>query len=256
MPAAKVWKQESMAMQINVADEQALYLDAAAPASALEVLVNGAKLQIPDSSLTESPHRLIYLGSFKDTEVTLQVLDQNGQPYPADAMMLGILDLKAWKEWGAQQKNVLQTAVSDNKGRIDVSGMSSEQESTLFLPVAAIDGWSCRADRQMVDITPIFGGFMGITLPKKTEVLELTFSPPGLRTGCAFSLAAVLILAGSLLLTGRRKAAEESRPAAGSRRLYTFLAACYAIIWIAGFLMIYVIPNIGLVIFMICKVLF
>ena len=140
--------------------------------------------------------------------------------------------------------------------QIDIRKLSGGADAqTLFVPVAAIDGWTCYSGREKVEITPVLGGFMGITIPQTAETLTFTFCPPGLRFGAAVSMAAVLLMLGMLLLEKRKNHAKAADTAGYPESVSLFLAACYKVAWIAGIIFVYLIPNIGMVCYMVWKIL-
>lgn len=51
----------------------------------------------------------------------------------------------------------------------------------MFVPFVAIDGWKCIQNGKAVDIEPILGGFLGITLAEGENEVVFSFEEPGLK---------------------------------------------------------------------------
>ncbi len=243
--ASDVYLEADNCLQLSLKGEQAVYFDAGYPAAGITVFVNGTEVEIPEKNNMEGPHRLLYLGTFKDQHLQIQILDQNGvmlSVHPG-AIELGLLDVAAWKAAleNAQELNIHLNHRNGNM-QLDVSQVKAGQ--TIFVPMAAIDGWKCLADGKKVEITPVLGGFMGITPMENTETLEISFTPPGFRLGLIVSAAAVLCLVLCLVLSGKTV----------QNKVEKGMAVCYKIVWITGFLLVYIVPNIGLVCYMVYKI--
>ncbi len=243
--ASDVYSEEDNCLQLSLKGEQAVYLDAGYPTASITVLVNGTEVEIPEKNTLESPHRLLYLGTFVDQHIQIQILDQSGvmlSEYPG-TMELGLLDVAAWK---AALENAAELDIHlnhrDGNMQLDVSQVKAGQ--TIFVPVAAIDGWECLADGKKVEISPILGGFMGITLMENTDTLEISFTPPGFKMGLIVSAATVLCLILCHVLSGKTV----------QNKVEKGMAVCYKIVWITGFLLVYIVPNIGLVCYMVYKI--
>ena len=248
----EILEDENGGIAICVDGKKALYLDAGTPAANLQVQVNGKEMHIPESSSRESEHRLLYLGTYEDQQILLQVTAQDGssllkasdaEQKKEAASCLGLVDVENWK----QAAGTIMTAdvLTDNrKGSMQIDVSSLDRGQTLFVPVAAIDGWTCRSKNKNVEITPVLGGFMGISIPEDTEILHFTFCPPGLKSGAVISAAAVLLML--LMVWFEEKICEK-----GSR----FFAVSYKAVWIAGIIVVYLIPNIGMVCYMVWKIL-
>lgn len=241
----KLYKEESGCLQFYVKGQQAVYLDAGVSADQISVQVNGKEVRIPEAGLSECPHRLLYLGSYSNCELEIRVLYPNGEAVPADSMKLGFLNLDVWKE-AAQKVRTAEITADRRLGSMQINLGGLDAGQTLFVPVAAIDGWKCSADGEKVDIIPVFGGFMGITIPDQAQKLEFTFTPPGFIAGSCVSAAAVL---GFLLLLLAAKRSVEFP------KVTAFLAVCYQAVWCAGVLLIYIVPNIGMVCYMVYRIL-
>ena len=82
--------------------------------------------------------------------------------------------------------------------------VSAAEGETLFIPFVAIDGWKCIQNRKAVDIEPILGGFLGITLTEGENEVVFSFEEPGLKAGVGISILGLAFLL--ILFFARRKA--------------------------------------------------
>lgn len=256
---------ENGGIVIAVEGKKALYLDAGTAAANLQVLVNGKELQIPEAASLESEHRLLYVGTYENQNVSLQVLAADGSSLLGAvnaeekryaASCLGLVDVESWCD-AAVTVPTADVMTDDKKGRMQINisqqnGAAGAQ--TLFVPVAAIDGWTCSSGKEKVEITPVLGGFMGITLPKNADTLTFRFCPPGLRLGAAVSLAAILLML-VMFRFERRRCSVTADADRYPETVSLLLAACYKVVWIAGVVLVYLIPNIGMVCYMAWKIL-
>ena len=78
-------------------------------------------------------------------------------------------------------------SISERNAQIHVSVSAAEGE-TLFVPFVAIDGWKCIQNGKAVDIEPILGGFLGITLTEGENEVVFSFEEPGLKAGVGISI--------------------------------------------------------------------
>lgn len=235
---------------ISVTDKQLLYLDAGRSADEIFVSVNGEPVEIPEKNQMASAHRLIWLGTFEAQEVMIFVTDGMGTPVAAQEMELGVLHENAWQAaLQSETARILQSSelsISERNAEIHVSVSAAEGE-TLFVPFIAIDGWKCIQNGKTVDIEPILGGFLGITLAEGENEVVFSFEEPGRKAGAGISALGVaflliLFFAGRKAETGWKIAAEQKVKVEKSfGMLYRLLLG----VFFAG---IYVVPTIGMVV--------
>lgn len=239
---------------------QSFYLDPGMTANCLQIYVNGTLLDIPEPGAAYSPHRIVELGTFSEEEAAVLVTDQSGRAIAADGMEFAVLDVVCWEEAleGVRRLEADQLTVEESGGRIVVNCSDAKEDQTVFLPFAALDGWSAVRNGETVDIRSVFGGFMGIKAAEGDNEIVLRFIPPGLKTGLALMLAGAALLAGMAAAGrshGKREAAGgqgggcvEQRAAAAWSRLYRGVLA----IALAA---VYAIPAAGLLAYLMGKVL-
>lgn len=252
---------EAGVLHLAAKGRQALWLDTGMTADRFQIRVNGIALQFPESASSYSPHRLVPLGAFEEEEIEIAVTDRNGNILPAADMELGVLEEASWEacletlrrdgEKGlAEDGRELPPEafeIAEDRGQIRAE-LDSGGAQTLFLPFAALKGWKCSRNGETVDIVPVLGGFMGITLSEGHNDISLSFIPPGFLAGLVLTLLAA---AGLVMLAVRdRKNGRNIKP--GAERACALL---YRAVWIGALAAVYVIPAAGLVIYMIGKVL-
>lgn len=242
---------------ISVTDKQLLYLDAGRSADEIFVSINGEPVEIPEKNQMASAHRLIWLGTFEAQEVIIFVTDRMGTPVAAQEMELGALHENAWQAaLQSETARILQSSelsISERNAQIHVSVSAAEGE-TLFVPFIAIDGWKCIQNGKTVDIEPILGGFLGITLAEGENEVVFSFEEPGLKAGIGISALGVaflliLFFAGRKAETGWKIAAEQK---AKAEKCFGMLYRLLLAVFFAG---IYVVPTIGMVVSLTGKIM-
>ena len=73
--------------------------------------------------------------------------------------------------------------ISEREGIIRAA-VDGKEGDLLFVPFMALNGWRCVQNGQLVDVMPVFGGFLGIKLLDGENEIRFSFCPPGLYTGC------------------------------------------------------------------------
>ena len=263
--------QEDGSLLLMVEEESALYLDAGQTADSLQIFVNGRELNIPEKMQAASPDRLIGLGSFAGENVEITVLSGGAAVLP-EQMELGVLDTAMWQETlllldqaGMQKRSSKDTGhlgnrmdgtralspeyfeISEREGIIRAA-IDGKEGDLLFVPFMALNGWRCVQNGQLVDVMPIFGGFLGIKLLDGENEIRFSFRPPGLYTGLWMTALGIAAAMWMIL----RKDCGTGRFAAKEDRA---LGSLYRVLFVGGILGIYVIPALGLILYLAGKVL-
>ena len=190
-----------------------------------------------------SAHRLIWLGTFEAQEVMISVTDRMGTLVAAQEMELGALHENAWQaalqSGTARILQPSECSISERNAQIHVSVSAAEGE-TLFVPFVAIDGWKCIQNGKAVDIEPILGGFLGITLTEGENEVVFSFEVGISILGFAFLL--ILFFARRKAEAGWKIAAEQKGKA---EKCFGMLYRLLLGVFFAG---IYVVPTIGMVV--------
>lgn len=263
--------QEDGSLLLMAEEESTLYLDAGQTADSLQIFVNGRELNIPEKMQAASPHRLIGLGSFAGESVEIAVLSGGAAVLP-EQMELGVLDTAMWQEtlFLLDQAGMQKSASKDTghlRNRLDgTRALSpeyfeiSEREGIiravvdgkegdlLFVPFMALNGWRCVQNGEPVDIVPVFGGFLGIRLLDGENEIAFSFLPPGLYTGLWMTALGIAAALWMIL----RKDCGTGRFAAKADLV---LGCLYRALFAGGILGIYVIPALGMILYLTGKVL-
>lgn len=197
-----------------------------------------------------SAHRLIWLGTFEAQEVMISVTDRMGTLVAAQEMELGALHENAWQAvLQSETARILQPSecsISERNAQIHVSVSAAEGE-TLFVPFVAIDGWKCIQNGKTVDIEPILGGFLGITLTEGENEVVFSFEEPGLKAGVGISILGFAFLL--ILFFARQKAEAGWKIAAEQKgKAEKCFGMLYRLLLAVFFAGIYVVPTIGMVV--------
>lgn len=250
--------EEDGSVHVTVEGRKTIYLDPGMTADCFDIWVNGVKLEVPEGASAFSPHRIVELGSFENCEVTVLVTAK-GRMDAAAFSELGLLDQDGWEQAvegmrakGSAALTKEELAIDPASGEITVSLSDTAAGKTVFLPFAALHGWRCELNGKTVDITPVLGGFLGITTESGVNEMVLRFTPPGLAAGFCLSLLGTAGLAWDALFGRKRRLRD---PAARQGALTAATGILYRILWIGGLAAVYLIPAAGLAVYLAGKVL-
>ena len=123
--------------------------------------------------------------------------------------------------------------VFDNR-KAQVKLSASQGADYLLLPLAFISGWSSSKG----NVGSYLGGFLAIEMNGETGEVVLDYSVPGLKAGLLISAVGLILLAFTVF--GGKWAGSLSRVA---KYLYIPVAVAFAVI-------VYVLPNLGMLVFM------
>lgn len=137
--------------------------------------------------------------------------------------------------------------ISERKGTIRVA-VGGKEGDLLFVPFMALNGWRCVQNGEPVDIVPVFGGFLGIRLLDGENEIAFSFLPPGLYTGLWMTALGIAAALWMIL----RKGCGTGRFAAKADLV---LGCLYRALFAGGILGIYVIPALGMILYLAGKVL-
>lgn len=245
---------------IELLQDSILYLDAGMLPTDFLVWINDMAVEIPEDGIAESPDRIFALGRFSFGEVKIKITDKAGYPLILSGKMLGVLDCKTWEKAIAEISNdsSIQMSVDESKGKITVNISDIGDSRTLVLPMAYTDGWRVSHDGKTVDAIPVFGGILGVdveALDLQSDDVELVFSfvSPGIRIGAILALIGILILLVACLLQRSVAISKWQEKMAEVARRISYLL--FVAVFCAGVLVVYVVPNTGLVVNAVIRVL-
>lgn len=161
------------------------------------IMVNGKQILVPTyESLNNKiyPERfnknVIYLGTFTNETVTITVKSENGNALNQNYIYISQLSLD---KLGKLKDNCASASSVNVKGTdIEAVANSNNDENILFLPVSAINGWTCTVNGENKEIQKIQDCFIGVPLNKGENNIKLSFTPPGLIIGIVVSVGTLI----------------------------------------------------------------
>jgi uncharacterized membrane protein YfhO len=139
---------------------------------------------------------------------------------------ISFLDRKAMRYASLKVLAVPMTGYATRVDRLAAEGMrdvrvgtdslsgtvTSRGDGLLFLSIPYSPGWSATVDGRPAQIMHANVGFSGIAVTSGSHHVELRYATPGLRTGIAISLMALLLALGLAVVTERRITASRRLP--------------------------------------------
>lgn len=245
---------------LELSNESALYLDAGESAGGIGVQINGQPVDLSAEEETGSWEQLLYLGNSKSGEVKLKITDGSGNELSGAGSRLGILDVAGWKENAAKIASGAHIGleVNDKEGKLTVSLSDIGDMKTVMLPVAYTKGWKASCDGVSVDATPLFGGFLGADISKlqvtdETAEIEFSFRPEGMTVGGVLTFAGIVLLL--LYLWFERIAGKNRAFSANDKPPEKVAFLLYVVVICVALLAVYIVPNAGLVVNTVLRVL-
>lgn len=167
-----------------------------------DVYVNGSFYQELSSSAFS---QIISLGSFEPGEtVTVSIR--------ADVDTFSIIAAQFYYCDTALFEKELSSAVQGQDVRITeakdgyVSAQVTVPEDQLLLTTIPYEkGWVLLVDGVKTDITPYQDAFISIPVAAGTHAITLSYTAPGIWAGAAVSGAAILVFAGAVIFTNRKR---------------------------------------------------
>lgn len=163
------------------------------------IKVNGKQVLVPTY---ESPNNkvypgrfnnnVIYLGTFENETVEITVKSENDKTLNKNSIYLSQLSL-------SKLENLKNSCASASSLKVDGTNIvaaanSDSDDNIMFLPVSAINGWSCTVNGESCEIQKVQGCFIGIPLSKGENNIKLSFTPPGWIIGLIVSIGTLVLL--------------------------------------------------------------
>ena len=184
--------------ELQAKGQEALYLTAPALSwNQVEILVNGKTISVPSyhredntGYTSEYNNNCLLLGVFEDESVTvtLRVLGKiNSEP------ALGFLSTEKMQDLISLHQQDGTRVLAEGR-QITVSYQNDGDDTRyLFLPVSFDRGWSAQINGSQVEITPVFGSWMAVSVPPGSGEIELHFVPQGTFAGWLLSAAGTIV---------------------------------------------------------------
>ena len=245
---------------LELPDESALHLDAGQSTGGIGAQIDGQAVDLSLEEETGSWEQLLYLGNHQSGAVKLKITDGSGNELSVAGSRLGILDVAGWKETASETAadDRIGLTVHDKEGKLTVSLSDIGNAKTVMLPVAYTKGWKVSCGEVSADGEALFGGFLGADISKfriadQSAELEFTFEPEGLKVGVILTLAGILLLLFYLWFT--KKGSKNRAFSAGGKVPEKTAFILYVIVISIALLAVYIVPNIGLMVNVVLRVL-
>jgi len=139
---------------------------------------------------------------------------------------------------GLLQSKEAQTIIFDNKkGAVTVQA-KEKMSGYVLLPMAYINGWESKQGK----VVSYLGGLMAVELTEATDTLTLDYSVPGMKIGIVMLIIGALLTVIVVLWINKVQILDElAKPV-------------YILVLVAFIVLIYILPNLGLIVFMGAKV--
>ena len=186
----------ALSYSVTVSGTQQLYFDCfdethnyllEAVNGSFNIYVNGQQIQSDYPS--QSSNGLLDLGTYTDTTVSIYAeLNKDVEAYS-----IGVfgLDIQALKE--TMDAAELPTVYCSND-RFSFTVEDGASGEYLFVPIANDGGYTALVNGQKTDIYTVFDTFLAIPLQEGKNIVELSYSVPGLRLGWIFTALGLLLL--------------------------------------------------------------
>lgn len=172
---------------------------------AVEVWADG---QYVDSLFNVHSWRSVYLGSFepgREVTVTLRT-KENFFHYPLVDRPLFVYEsgqaLAAYREAIGAAGDCRMESETDSRIRVHAS---LPEGRCLLLTVPCEEAWQVTVDGSPARAEQAFGTLMAVPLESGEHLVELRYTPPGLRAGACISAVAAVLTAGAALLSRKKR---------------------------------------------------
>ena len=161
--------------------------------SATKVYVNGIQINSFESDAFYS--QIFRIGSFKEgDDIKVTFLSDSAEWNYID-IRFGFFDYDLFEQQiGKVDLTKVKTEViEDGYARFAVNGVSADE--TVITTIPSEDGWKLTIDGQPAELGKYQDAFLSFKVPEGSHTVELSFTPPGLKTGAAASCAGIVFLA-------------------------------------------------------------
>lgn len=255
---------EAGAICLRAEGEQIIYLDSALTADSFSAFVNGQEVEIPEADSSYGAHRIVKLGTFSDEEVEILITDKGGSPLPVENMEIAMLDMKKWSDAVYKEQSDSarllkndEIAVDAVNGSIGVTIADAMEGQTVFLPTTSLRGWSCNINGNPADICNVFG-FIGVETVNGRNEIILKFTPPGLFVGRILTILGIVGMVVIMYIEkyGKSKLRETSYGGYKVKNIAVKVTAVlFRILFIFALAAVYIIPAVGLAVYIVMKIL-
>ncbi len=194
----------SLTYTIDIASADPLYLSVPAVArnDESDIYVNGKFIDNLNSS---SYTRIVDLGSFTPGDKVEVTIRTNSDTYSLLSALFYYCDTSLFEKQlsaavSGQDVQILQV----ENGRVSAK-VTAKENQMLLTTIPYEKGWTLWVDGVKTPVTAYQKALICIPLTPGTHTIKMTFLSPGLISGCIISGMTVLVFAGAVLLTYRKK---------------------------------------------------
>ncbi|MBO5166081.1 MAG: YfhO family protein [Lachnospiraceae bacterium] len=237
--------QHDGSVTLTLTDTTTLYLDAAIANTPVNIYVNE---QLIVSETPACPHRLFDLGTYDAGDITIMIKDNNNNAYSFSNMQLGLLNTNNWETLLGQLSCCLPKeaySINSRTATCSITLFNNEESGTLFIPFGVAKGWRAKNNNVTIPVSPLLNCFIGIKIPAGNNEIEVSFSSPYIQAGTLISVIGLILLIGMTL--GNKKVATLS--------ITSVFKPLFVVLFWGGILVIYCLPLLGLIFFLLKKIL-
>ena len=194
-----------------VSSEIYLNVSTARILSDTNVFVNGVMINMFESNCFYS--QIFRIGSFEAGEdVTVTILSDEDDWSYID-LRFGYFDYDTFESQleTVDLSKVRTEALEDGYAKFTVNGLKAGE--TVITTIPAEDGWTLTIDGQPAELGKYQDAFLSFACPEGSHTAELSFTPPGLKTGAAVSCAGIVLLAAYIFIDKKITKKREAVPA-------------------------------------------
>lgn len=176
-----------------------------------QVYVNGIKINSFESDAFYS--QIFRIGSFQEGEDVKVTFLSDCADWTYLDVIFASFDYETFEsQLGSVDLTKVKTeTLEDGYAKFTVNGLKSGE--TVITTIPAEDGWTLTIDGQPAELGKYQDAFLSFTCPEGNHTAELTFTPPGLKTGAAVSCAGIVLLAAYIFIDKKITQKWEAVPA-------------------------------------------
>ncbi len=222
----------------------------------LTITVNGKQIDIPTIGnvenkyyMTDYNNGLIYIGTFTDEEVEVQLdfarpLDNNGDvSVDRYIFTMGGIDLDKMSALCAMYDNK-QSEVTYTNNSVTVKVNGSKTDNYAIVPIIKSDNWKVTVNGKECETKDIAGLFTGVAVNEGENEIVFTFSPATKNKALLISVLVLIVMIILMVVNHYKKICvpEWMKKCAGG--IYMFIIAVLAVVMFAVPLIASIIANI------------
>ena len=167
-----------------------------------DVYVNGSFYQELSSSAFS---QIISLGSFAPGETVTVSIRADVDNYSIIAAQFYYCNTALFEKEIASAVQGQDVKITEVKDGYVSAQVSVPVDQLLLTTIPYEKGWTLLVDGAKTDITPYQDAFISIPVTAGAHTITLSYTPPGMWAGAIISGAAILVFAGAVIFTSRKR---------------------------------------------------